>query len=68
MGTGGYRNEGQLTPEHLKLPGALQRRVGAKIRVIDVRQNSVSYVNLQSGLTHFYSFENGEWRWQRAAS
>lgn len=62
---GGYRNEGALTAEHLKLPVALQRRVGARIEVRSVTDDSVVYRNLLSGRVMEFRLLQGEWRYAR---
>ena len=62
---GGYRNEGVLTAEHLKLPVTLQRRVGARIEVRSVSNDSVVYRNLLSGRVMEFRLLHGEWRYVR---
>ena len=67
---GGYINDGRLSQEHLKLPSALQRRVGAKIKVLFVGQKEVRYRNELSGRVHVFRLKqkNGTQCWCWASS
>jgi hypothetical protein len=60
---GGYANERPLTPEHLKLPEALQRRVGQSIEVLHVSDDTVRYRNRLSGRVHTFRRFLTAWRW-----